>query len=304
MNKLFKITLRNDYAFKRVFGVEENKDVLQDLLECILDIPPETIADLELLDKEFQKELLSEKLGILDIKLRLKDGTFVDIEIQNSWHFDFPERTLYYWSKMYNENIKQGQDYTKLPKCITINLIGKGFNKNKRLHNKYLVLEQDTKEPLVSKLEIHILNLEKARLLKKSQYKDNKTKRLLNWLKFIETDNVEVRNMLAQESMMMKKASTTIEVMEMSPRDKWLYDSRMKYEHDRASCINEGYQRGIEEGILQGEIKGIERGIEQGFADGAHQKALETARLMKQANCELDFIIQMTGLSKEEIEKL
>ena len=67
MKKLFKLTLRNDYAFKRVFGAEENKDVLQDLLECILDIPPETIAGLELLDKEFHKELLSEKLGILDI---------------------------------------------------------------------------------------------------------------------------------------------------------------------------------------------------------------------------------------------
>ena len=110
MQKLFKITLRNDYAFKRVFGTEENKDVLQDLLECILDIPPENIAGLELLDKE----LLSEKLGILDIKLRLKDGTFVDIEIQNNWYFDFPERTLYYWFKMYNENIKQGQDYCKI----------------------------------------------------------------------------------------------------------------------------------------------------------------------------------------------
>ena len=114
MEKLFKITLRNDYAFKRIFGVEENKDVLQDLLECILDIPPETIADLELLDKEFHKELLSEKLGILDIKLRLKDGTFIDIQIQNNWHHDFAERTLYYWSKMYNENIKQGQDYCKI----------------------------------------------------------------------------------------------------------------------------------------------------------------------------------------------
>ena len=32
----------------------------------------------------------------------------------------------------------------------------------------------------------------------------------------------------------------------MSPRDKWLYDSRMKYEHDRASCISEGYRKGIE----------------------------------------------------------
>ena len=284
MNKLFKITLRNDYAFKRVFGVEENKDVLQDLLECILDIPPETIADLELLDKEFQKELLSEKLGVLDIKLKLKDGTFVDIEIQNSWHFDFPERTLYYWSKMYNENIKQGQDYTKLPKCITINLIGKGFDKNKRLHNKYLVLEQDTKEPLVSKLEIHILNLEKARLLKEGQYKNNKTKRLLNWLKFIETDNPEVREVLAENSEIMKKANTAISVMEMSPRDKWLYDSRMKYEHDRASCISEGYRQGIDKGV--------------------YQTKLETAKLLKQLGDSIQKIIQVTGLTKEEIEKL
>ena len=288
MEKLFKITLRNDYAFKRIFGVEENKDVLQDLLECILDIPPETIAGLELLDKEFHKEILSEKLGILDIKLRLKDGTFIDIEIQNNWHHDFAERTLYYWSKMYNENIKQGQDYTNLPKCITINLIGKGFDKNKRLHNKYLVLEQDTKEPLASKLEIHILNLEKARGLEGSQFRDSKIKRLLNWLKFIETDNPEVREVLAENSEMMKKANAAISVMEMSPRDKWLYDSRMKYEHDRASCINEGYQNGLEQGISQ----------------GAYQAKLETAKLMKLEAFDISMITKMTGLSQLEIEKL
>ncbi|UTC66437.1 MULTISPECIES: Rpn family recombination-promoting nuclease/putative transposase [unclassified Treponema] len=296
MEKLFKITLRNDYAFKRVFGVEENKDVLQDFLECILDIPPETIADLELLDKEFHKELLNEKLGILDIKLRLKDETFIDIEIQNRWHFDFPERTLYYWSKMYNEGVKQGQDYTKLPKCITINLIGKGFNKNKRLHNRYFILEQETKEPLVSKLEIHILNLEKARLLKESQCKDDKTKRLLNWLKFIETDDPEVRKMLAETSKVMAKANDKIIIMEMSPRDKWLYDARMKYEHDRASCISEGYR----EGILDGEIKGRQ----EGFADGSYQKALETAAAFKKLGIDIDKIAQGTGLSIKEIQAL
>ena len=288
MEKLFKITLLNDYAFKRVFGVEENKDILQDLLECILDIPPENISGLELLDKEFHKELLSEKLGILDIKLRLKDGTFIDIEIQNVWHRDFAERTLYYWSKMYNEGIKQGQDYTNLPKCITINLIGKGFDKNKRLHNKYLVLEQDTKEPLASKLEIHILNLAKARVLEGSQFRDKKMKRLLNWLKFIETDDGEVRKMLEQESPMMAKANTAISIMEMSPKEKWLYDSRMKYEHDRASCINEGYQNGLEQGISQ----------------GAYQTKLETAKLMKLEAFDISMITKMTGLSQLEIEKL
>ena len=276
----FKITLRNDYAFKRIFGTEENTDILQDLLECILDILPENIAGLELLDKEFHKEILTEKLGILDIKLRLKDETIINIEIQNRWRGDFPERSVYYWSKMYNESIKQGQDYTNLPKCITINLIGKGFNKNKRLHNKYFVMEKDTKEPLFSKLEIHIINLETAKLLEESNYKDIKTKRLLSWLKFIETDDREVRKMLAQNSKTMKKANAVIEVMEMSPRDKWLYESRMKYQHDMASEKHEGYTEGV------------------------YQTKLETAKNLLDLGVAHEVIMQATGLKQDEINNL
>lgn len=45
-------------------------------------------------------------------------------------------------------------------------------------------------------------------------------------------------------------------------------------------------------------------GIQQGFSDGSYQTKLETARLMKQANCEPDFIMQMTGLSAEDIANL
>ena len=276
----FKITLRNDYAFKRIFGTEENTDILQNLLECILDILPESIAGLELLDKEFHKEILTEKLGILDIKLRLKDKTIINIEIQNRWRGDFPERSVYYWSKMYNESIKQGQDYTNLPKCITINLIGKGFNKNKRLHNKYFVMEKDTKEPLFSKLEIHIINLETAKLLEESNYTDIKTKRLLSWLKFIETDDREVRKMLAQNSKTMKKANAAIEVMEMSPRDKWLYESRMKYQHDMASEKHEGYTEGV------------------------YQTKLETAKNLVDLGVAHEVIMQATGLKQDEINNL
>ena len=90
--------------------------------------------------------------------------------------------------------------------------------------------------------------------------------------------------MLEQESQMMRKANAAIEVMEMSPRDKWLYDSRMKYEHDRASCISEGYRQGIDKGV--------------------YQTKLETAKLLKQLGDSIQKIIQVTGLSKEEIEKL
>ncbi|MGI5067346.1 Rpn family recombination-promoting nuclease/putative transposase [Treponema denticola] len=280
MKQLFKITLRNDYAFKRVFGVEENKDVLQDLLECILDIPPETIAGLELLDKEFHKDSISDKTGVLDVKLRLKNNTIIDIEIQNRWNSEFVQRTIFYWAKMYTENLKTSEAYTKLPKCITINIVGEGFNLNNLLHSEYNVVEKHINDKLSDELEIHFLNLAKVKEQQESFEQDEKKKKLYNWLKFIETDDEEVRNMLAQESPMMTKANATIEVMEMSPKEKWLYENRMKYEHDKASWKHVGYQEGV------------------------HQNKLETAKNLLAMNFPIENIAQATGLSLEEIKKL
>jgi len=90
--------------------------------------------------------------------------------------------------------------------------------------------------------------------------------------------------MLAQESPIMAKANATIEVMEMSPKEKWLYENRMKYEHDKASWKHVGYQEGIEQ--------------------GSYQKALETAKLMRMHNYPVAEICTMTGLTKEEVEAI
>ena len=50
--------------------------------------------------------------------------------------------------------------------------------------------------------------------------------------------------------------------------------------------------------------KGISQGLSQGLSQGSRQKALETARLMKQANCEIPFIAKMTGLTQAEVESI
>ena len=288
MKRLFKITLRNDYAFKRVFGTEENKDVLQDFLECILDIPPENIADLELLDKEFHKDSISDKTGVLDVKLRLKNNTIIDIEIQNRWNSEFVQRTIFYWAKMYTENLKASEVYTKLPKCITINIVGEGFDLNSLIHSEYNVVEKHINDRLSDELEIHFLNLAKVKEQDENTESDEKKKKLYNWLKFIETDDGEVRKMLAESSEMMAKANATIEVMEMSPKEKWLYENRMKYEHDKASWKHVGYQEGIEQGIER----------------GSYQTKLETAKLMRMHNYPIAEICTISGLSKEEVEAI
>ena len=86
MSDTLILTLKNDYLFKLLLGSEENKVCLQDFLECVLDMPSGLIADLELLDKELTKGAMTDKTGILDVKLRLKDGATIDIEIS------FPDR--------------------------------------------------------------------------------------------------------------------------------------------------------------------------------------------------------------------
>ena len=86
--------------------------------------------------------------------------------------------------------------------------------------------------------------------------------------------------MLAQNSKTMKKANAAIEVMEMSPRDKWLYESRMKYQHDMASEKHEGYTEGV------------------------YQTKLETAKNLIDLGVAHEVIMQATGLKQDEINNL
>ena len=160
MEDELQITLTNDYAFKRLLGSEENKPLLQDLLECILDLSPEDVSKLELMDKELTKEDLSDKTGILDVKLRLKNGSVIDIEIQSSWNVSFVKRTLFYWAKMYTSDFKAGESYDSLHKCIAINIIAETFPLNSAVHSLYLLQEKEKHTMLTDVLEIHFLDLQ------------------------------------------------------------------------------------------------------------------------------------------------
>jgi len=71
-----------------------------------------------------------------------------------------------------------------------------------------------------------------------------------------------------------------------------------EYDYDTDIAVQRAEERQI------AFAEGIEQGIEQGFSDGSYRTKLETARLMKQANCEPDFIMHMTGLSAEDIANL
>ena len=70
-NQDLNVSLINDFAFKHVF---HNKKALKGLLSALLDIPPEEIVDLELLDTFQPGSYKQDKTGILDIKVHLNNN--------------------------------------------------------------------------------------------------------------------------------------------------------------------------------------------------------------------------------------
>ena len=320
MEDELQITLTNDYAFKRLLGSEENKPLLQDFLECILDLTPQQVLDLEFMDKELTKEEFSDKTGILDVKLKLTDGTVIDIEIQASWNASFVKRTLFYWAKMYTADFKAGESYDKLHRCIAINIIADGFRLNNAIHSEYLLQEKTAHTTLTDVLEIHFLDLQAAKRAKEEGNAKENRSQLINWLRFIGATNRKERAMIATKSPVLQMLNEKIDVLTLSPTERKLYESRMKLKSDITTIsetqfsagvergkllgLTEGKSLGLAEGKSLGLAEGKSLGLAEGEVRGARQKALETARMLKQFGDSIQKIVQVTGLTVQEVETL
>ena len=292
MEDELQITLTNDYAFKRLLGSEENKPLLQDFLECILDLTPQQVLGLEFMDKELTKEEFSDKTGILDVKLKLTDGTVIDIEIQASWNASFVKRTLFYWAKMYTADFKAGESYDKLHRCIAINIIADGFRLNDAIHSEYLLQEKTAHTTLTDVLEIHFLDLQAAKRAKEEGKAAGKRGQLINWLRFIGATNKKERAMIATKSPVLQMLNEKIDILTLSPIERKVYESRMKLKSDITTISETQFSAGVERGLAEGEVR------------GSRQKALETARILKQFGDPLQKIVQVTGLTVQEVEAL
>ena len=193
---------------------------------------------------------------------------------------------------MYLEGFKEGEPYTSLIKCITINLISQGFNLNHEIHSAYSILEQNTHQPLTDLMEIHFLNLSAAQKYGIQKNPIEKRQKLLNWLQFIETDSSEVRKMLATTSPILQMLNEKIDVLSLKPEERKLYESRMKLKSDIATISEVQFKAGAEWGIAEGEAR------------GSRQAKLETAKILKQLGDPMQKILQVTGLRKEEVEAI
>ena len=157
---------KNDYVFKRIFGHTGNEEITKGLLQSII---PDKIDKIELDSNPItEKDLLDDKVGILDIKAKLNDGNVnCDIEMQVVDQKDIEKRILFYWSKMYIQTLKVGEDYENLKRCIVILITDYDLDKLKEIPEyvtKWKIREEKySKLVLTNDLELYIISLEKAK---------------------------------------------------------------------------------------------------------------------------------------------
>ena len=110
--------------------------------------------------------------------------------------------------------------------------------------------------------------------------------------------------MLATTSPILQMLNEKIDVLSLSPKERKLYESRMKLKSDIATISEVQFKAGAEWGLAEGKSLGLAEGEARGKAEGTHQAKLETARLMLQRNYPQAEICLMTGLTQEEVAGL
>lgn len=278
----------NDFIFKKLFGQKGNEDILISFLNAILKrTNKEPITEIEIIDnKELTKELLEDKTGIIDVRAKTSRGEEIDIEVQLTDQGNMEKRTLFYWSKLYIDNIGHGDDYRKLSKVIAINIVDFDFLETKGYHSSFHLWEDiDKNYMLTDMVEIHFIEMTKFRRKQNKDFKENVVER---WLAFLEKDIPEttLKELMRMEPAI-EKAEKKLEYLSSDKETLSIYWERERALHERANMINTAEERGFN------------KGIEQGIEKGKMQVAISLLDLLDD-----ETIAAKTGLDLDTVKKL
>ena len=296
-----KLPLTSDYVFKRIFGQEENKEALKDFLEGILKI---NIEKIEINNPELPKDFYDSKYGVLDLKVTLDNRIIVNVEMQVQNQHNIAQRSTYYMSRVYSQQIGENEPYINCKKVIVINILNFNYYKRNSYHSiARMKFEKNNQEEYVDMgyenedeyatdyIEMHIIELQKFK--KKNPKIDTKLEQLL-WL-FVGGEEEKMRR-ISKKNKEIEKIDKKLASMSLSREERNNYEFRRKAILDEISAINYATKKGL--------AQGIEQGIEKGIEKGSRREKETIAKEMLKKNMDIKLIMELTNLTKEEIEKL
>ena len=267
----------NDYIFKKIFSKKGNESILKDFLISVLNIPiqkVETRAEVSL-----ERQLEENKLGRLDILAKLDDNTIVNIEVQILNKYNFIDRTMYYWSGNYYNELRAGEDYKEVKKVIAINILDYEIFEEGPYHEIARIRRDFKNKILTDKMELHFIQIPK--FLKENR--GTKTK-LEQWMQFISQKDEKEVELAMKENEEIKKANEEYEYLTGDEAERRLAFLREEAIRDEKTMLKGSREEGIEIGKKENKI--------------------EIAKNMLEEGMDIKTISRLTKLTIEEIEKI
>lgn len=266
-----------DFVFKRIFGTEENRDILLDFVNSVFESAGEPpVASVDILNPNLDKSAVQDKQSILDIRAKSADGQYINVEIQLWNRTDIEKRTLFYWARMYSGQLEEGDSYRQLNKTVTINILDFDYIDVEKYHTTFHLHEDTTSWVLTDDIEIHFIELRKLK-----EQSVGTQRRLVRWMLFIAGLSRDAMEELAMEEPVFRKALTTLEFLSQDAESRRLYEERQK--------------------ALRDEISAAESAREEGREVGRKEEQLHIARNLLSMGMSVADVVTATGLSEADI---
>ena len=277
------ISLLTDFGFKRIFGTDPNKELLINFLNSLFD-GEEVIKDVKYLNSENVGDVYAERKAIFDVYCENEQGEKFIVEMQNAYQTFFKDRSLFYSTFPIREQAPKGSDWNFcLKKVYVVALLNykmsdEAFDSSDTIHTIALM---DTKTNKVFNAKLMFKYVEVGRFDKTDEELTSLSDKWMYVLKNL--SRLDNRPAALREKIF-SKLFAAASVARFTPTELREYEDSLKAYRDIKNSLDTAKEEGREE--------------------GREQRNIEIAKKMIAAGMDIDIIISMTDLSKDEIEKL
>lgn len=210
---------KQDVVFKLLFADKRNEPLLISLVDSVLE-PASPIASVTVLNPEIPKEQVDDRGIVLDVLVRLDDGTRVNLEMQCDRRGAIADRWLYNWARLFSSGLRRGDAYVALAPVVCVVFLD--FARGARFHQLYRVLEVHDSTVFSSSLAIHVIEL--PRISEAEQVP------LSRWARFLRARSASELQSLATEDPIMAQAKDALERLSEDPAAQEMAEVRRKAE--------------------------------------------------------------------------
>ena len=316
-----------DWGFKHIFGREISKELLICFLNDLF-AGEFHIADLKFNNNEHHGLTKDGRGVVFDIFCTTDEGRNIIVEMQNRAQEHFIDRALYYTSRAIVEQGKKGDwDYGLTPVYTVcfMNFVDSGLPAG-RFRTDIVLADRDTGRAMSDKVRMVYLML--PLFTKEEGDCENDFERWIFVLKNMST--LERMPFLAQNAVFRRLAEIS-DLTALSKEEQEKYDESIRIMRDtyatmsyarkegHAEGLAEGMEKGKKQGLEEGKKQGLEEGKKQGLEEGKKQgleegkkqgleegriQLLSVARNLLRSGMDVEEVCRLTGLPREEIERL